>query len=131
VSDEAALRKAIDAWNTGGVDAFMEHVTADVEWHPPPGFLEGELFRGRDAVGAALGDQFGAVFTSGRLKVLEVIEAPNGWFIAAHHSVEGQASGMDLAWPVFLLLEFDGELISGIWAFLEREQAERQAGIDA
>ncbi len=129
MSDEDLLRGAIDAWNAGGVDAFLGHVTPDVEWHAPPGFPEGELWRGRDAVGAALREQFGAVFTSGRVELLEVTRGPHGWLLAGRHAVEGQASGMDLAWSMFLVFELEGELIGRIWAFLEREPAARQAGI--
>ena len=111
------------------MDGFLEHVTPDVEWHAPAGFPEGELWRGRDAVAGALHDQFGAVFTPGSVEVLEVTGGRHGWLIAAHHSVEGQASGMDLAWQIFLVLEVEGDLISRMWAFLERAPAARQAGL--
>ena len=130
MGDEDVIRTAIDAWNAGGVDAFLEHVTPDVEWHPPPGFPEGELFSGRDAVAAALSEQFKSVFSSGRVEVRSVTPGPAGWLVAAHHAVEGQASGMDLAWAVYLVLELEGELIRAMWAFLERDEAMRQAGID-
>jgi hypothetical protein len=129
MSDEDVIRTAIDAWNAGGVDAFMEYVTSDVDWHPPEGFPEGEMFSGRDAVTAALSDQFGAVFTSGRLDVRSVTPGPGGLLVAAHHEVEGQASGMELAWPVYLVFEFEGELIRRISAFLERDAAMHQAGV--
>ena len=129
MDEEAAIRAAIDAWNGGGVDAFLECVTDDVEWHAPPNFPEGELWRGRDVVGEALREQFGAVFSSGHVEVRDVTNGSRGWMLEAKHSVEGQASGMDLAWAVFLVLELEGELISRIWAFLEREPALRQAGL--
>ena len=123
------IRGAIDAWNEGGVDAFMEHVTADVEWHAPEGFPEGEVWAGRDAVAGALKDQFGTVFSSGRVEVRSVTRGPGGWLLAAHHSVEGQASGMDLAWSVYLVLELEGDLIRRMSAFLEHDAAMHQAGI--
>lgn len=129
MSEEAVIRSAIDAWNEGGVDAFLAHVTPDVEWHAPPNFPEGELWRGRDAVAGALHEQFGSVFSSGHVETREVTGGPQGWLVSARHSVEGQASGMDLAWAVYLVLEFEGELISRIWAFLEREPAAAQAGL--
>jgi hypothetical protein len=129
-SGEATVRAAIDAWNAGGVDAFLEHLTPDVEWHPPPGFPEGELFTGREAVAAALSEQFKAVFTSGRVEVRSVSSGTRGWLVGAHHEVEGQASGMDLAWRVYIVFQLEGDLISAMWAFLEREDALRQAGID-
>jgi len=128
--EEATIRAAIDAWNDGGVDAFLECVTDDVEWHAPPNFPEGELWRGRDVVAAALREQFGTVFSSGRVEVRNVTAGPSGWLLEAQHSVEGQASGMDLAWRVFLVLELEDELIRRMWAFLEREPAARQAGLD-
>ena len=129
MNDEQVLRAAFAAWNAGGVDAFMEHVTPDVEWHPPEGFPEGEVFHGRDAVAAALSDQFGAVFTSGRLDVRSVTPGPGGWLVAAHHEVEGQASGMNLDWPVYLVFELEGGRIRRFSAFLKRGAAERQAGV--
>ena len=129
MGDEDLIRTAIDAWNTGGVDAFLEHVTDDLEWHAPPNFPEGELWRGRDVVGAALREQFGSVFSSGTVEVRDVTAGPRGWLLEAQHTVEGQASGMDLAWPVFLVLELGGDLIRRMWAFLEREPATRQAGL--
>ncbi len=33
--------------------------------------------------------------------------------------------------PVYLVLELEGELIRRMWAFLERDDALRQAGIEA
>jgi hypothetical protein len=131
MNEEAVIRDAIDAWNAGGVDAYLEHVTPDVEWHAPQGFPDGDLWCGRDAVGAALKEQFGAVLTSGRVKVIRIESGSKGWLVTAHHSVEGQASGMDLAWEVFLVLELEGKLIRRMWAFLQREDGARQAGIDA
>ena len=130
MNEEATIRAAIDAWNGGGVDAFLECVTDDVEWHAPPNFPEGELWRGRDGVGAALREQFGTVFSSGRVDLRNVTGGSRAWLVEARHSVEGQASGMDLAWPVFLVLELEGDLIRRMWAFLEREPAARQAGLD-
>jgi hypothetical protein len=130
MSDEDAIRSAIDAWNAGGVDAFLEHVTPDVEWHPPPGFPEGDLFSGRDSVAAALSDQFEAVFSSGRVEIRSVTAGPAGWLVDAHHEVEGQASGMDLEWSIYLVFELERDLINQMWAFLERPEALRQAGID-
>ena len=37
MSDEDVIRSAIDAWNQGGVDAFLEQVSPEIEWRPPPG----------------------------------------------------------------------------------------------
>ena len=130
MSDEQVIRGAIDSWNAGGVDAFMDHVTPDIEWHAPQGFPEGEHWHGRDAVAGALSDQFKAVFTSGRVKIRSMKPGPGGWLVAIHHAVEGQASGMDLEWSVYVVFALEGDRIRKMSAFLKRDDALREAGLD-
>jgi ketosteroid isomerase-like protein len=44
------VRKAIDAFSRGDVDAFALLVTADIEWTTGLGAIEGEVFHGREGV---------------------------------------------------------------------------------
>ena len=48
MSEEQVIRDAVAAWNEGGVDAFLERVSPGIEWRPPPGFPQGDLWLGRD-----------------------------------------------------------------------------------
>ena len=42
--------RASRAWNDGGIDALLEYLDADVEWHPPSESMEPGVYRGHDGV---------------------------------------------------------------------------------
>ena len=41
MSEEQAIRDAMEAWSERGIDGLLELVAPDVEWHAPPGFTGG------------------------------------------------------------------------------------------
>jgi ketosteroid isomerase-like protein len=130
MSDEDVIREAVAAWNEGGVDAFLEHVSDDIEWRHPPGFPEGDRWRGREELRNQLHDQFDAVFDAGRVEVVSITRAPRGWLVPIRHSVQAQTSGMDLHWEAWFLMTVEGGLIKQNRVFLDRGQAEQTAGIE-
>jgi hypothetical protein len=127
MSDEEAIRRGIEAWNTG-VDEFVARMTMDVELHAPPHFPEGDTWNGREEVGAVLREMFGSVFKDVRYEVEDIARGRDGWLLRARESVT-QERGMRLEWEEHVVMQLDGELISGIWVFYDREDAERQAGL--
>lgn len=127
MNDEHAIRTAVKAWNTG-VDEFVELLAADVEFHAPPGFPDGDLIQGRDAVRSVLREMFGSVFTGVEYSLEDTTRGTGGWLLHARQSVD-QQRGMKLEWEEFVVMRFEGELISHLWVFYERESAERQAGL--
>jgi len=131
MSDEDVIRRAVAAWNEGGVDAFLEWVTDDIEWHHPTGFPEGDLWCGRDELRSQLHDQFDAVFDAGTVEVESITRVPRGWLVPIRHSVHARTSQMDLAWQAWFLMTVSGERISANQVFLNRGQAEQAAGIGA
>jgi ketosteroid isomerase-like protein len=130
MSDEDVIRAAVAAWNEGGVDAFLEYVTDDIEWRHPTGFPEGDLWCGRDELRSQLHDQFDVVFDAGTVEVVSITRAPQGWLVPIRHSVKAQTSHMDLQWAAWFLMTVEGDLIKENRVFLDREQAEQAAGIE-
>ena len=131
MSEREVIEAAITAWNEGGVDAFLEHVSPDVEWRPPPGFPQGDVWRGRDELARELRDQFGELFEPGKVEVKSVVSAPQGWLVAVRHDVQAQASGMDLWWDAWFVWTVENGLVARSLVFLHRDQAERAAGLKA
>jgi ketosteroid isomerase-like protein len=129
MSEEQVIRESVRAWNTDGVDAFLDYVSADVEWRHPTGFPEGDLWCGRDELRSMLHEQFDAVFDAGRVEVRSVMHAPGGWLVAIRHQVQAQTSGMDLEWEAWFLMTLKDGLITENRVFLHREAAEQAAGI--
>ena len=128
MSEEQRVRAAVTAWNTG-VDEFVACLAPDVELHPPAGFPDGDMWRGRDAVAAVLHDMFGSVFNSVTYEVEDMERTPRGWLLHARESVE-QQRGMKLEWTEWLLIELDGELISRLQVFYDRDTALKQSGLE-
>ncbi len=127
MSEEEAVQRALAAWNSG-IDAFIEVLSPDIEWHAPPGFPEGDYWQGRDAVAQVLRSVFGSVFSGARVAPAELIRGPGGWLLGGRQSVEHE-SGMALDWEEFVVIQFEGDAIRRAWVFPDRESALRQAGL--
>ena len=129
MSEEQAIRRAIEAWSERGVEGLLEVLAPDVEWHAPPGFTEGEVWHGRDAVAPVLREQFGSVFQMVRLEPSETVRGPGGWLVGGRVFATHD-SGMTLDWVSYAVMQFEHELVNRIWVFSDRESAVRQAGLD-
>ena len=129
MSDEDVIRGAVEAWNEGGVDAFLEHVSPGIEWRHPPGFPQGELWCGRDELSRELHDQFDEVFDSGTIEVRSIESTPGGWLIAMRHQTRASSSGLDLRWDAWHIWSIENGLIAVSQVFLDRGSAERAAEV--
>ena len=127
MTDREAIDAAVAAWNERGPDGFLEFMAPDVEWHAPPGFLEGDVFRGRDALAPLLREQFGSVFTDARMELREAIECPHGWLIEGHQTA--RHGGTEVDWQGWYVVHIENGLVQRMWVFMDREPAERQAGL--
>lgn len=129
MNDEDVIRSAVAAWNEGGVEAFLEHVAPGIEWRPPPGFPQGDLWRGRDELRRELQDQFGDVLEPGEVEVKSIEPVPAGSLVAVRHSVQGQASGMDLWWDAWFIWTVEDGKVAKSLVFLNEKAARRAAGL--
>ena len=129
MSDEEAIRTAVAAWNEGGVDAFLQHVSPGIEWRHPPGFPQGDVWRGRDELRREMQDQFEDLFSTGTVEVKAIERAPEAWLVSTRHSVQARSSGMDLWWDAFFVWTLEDGLITRSLVFLNRGAAERAAGL--
>jgi hypothetical protein len=129
MDEEAAIVAAVKAWNTG-VDEFVALMTPEVELHAPPGFPDGDLWQGRDAVAGVLHELFGSVFKDVTYEIEDSVRGPGGWVLHARESVK-QERGMKLEWEEWTVIQFDEKLIRGVWVFYDRKAALQQAGLEA
>jgi ketosteroid isomerase-like protein len=129
MGDEEVIRAAVASWNEGGVDAFLEHVSPAIEWRHTPGFPQGDVWLGRDELSREMHDQFDELYGSGTVVVKSTVSGPNGWLIAVRHTTQAQASGMDLQWAAWYVWTIEDGLIARSLIFLDREAAERAAGL--
>jgi hypothetical protein len=128
MSEEEEVRRILAAWNSG-IDAFVEFLAPDVEWYAPPGFPEGEVWRGRDAVAEVLRGVFGSVFTGHGVDPDEIVRGRDAWLLGGRQTVT-HGSGMTLEWEEFVVVQLEDGLVRRSWIFGDRESAARQAGLD-
>jgi ketosteroid isomerase-like protein len=92
------------AWNDGGVDAVLEYLDADVEWHAPGESMEPGVYRGHDGVRDYIG-RLGEVFPDRHAEPLAVIDVDDERVIlvvriAARMPHSGQEITADWAWLI-------------------------------
>lgn len=130
MQDEEVIRAAFGAWNEGGFDAFLDYLAPDVEWHAPPGYPEGEVWQGREAIAKDWKEQFDSVFSETSVVIEELIEAPRGWYSTTRAVAKAGASGMDLEWRNFFVSRVEEGKLKQVWVFFDAAQARREAGLD-
>ena len=131
MNDREAIEAAIAAWNEQGVEAFIDFLATDVEWHAPPEFPMGSVWRDRESLAPVIRDQFGprGVFTESTIALLAVKPGTQGWFVEMRQRGV-HPSGMDLDWPLWFVVQLEKAHAKRVWVFFDRESALRQAGID-
>jgi uncharacterized protein len=122
------VRRGYEAFNCGDIDAALEFLHPDVEWHtyivPGPG---GGIYRGHDGA-RELWDEARRIFGDFRNVPEEVFEV--GEHVVAYVSVEGVGarSGAAVQARIAHLYTFrDGRIVS-IRSFSDRGEAVRAAG---
>jgi ketosteroid isomerase-like protein len=108
------------AFSRGDVDAVLEWMDPDVEWHPPPTSLEPEALHGRDAVRAYLVPNF---FETQRAEPIEVTVEGNRVLVEARVQARGSGSGIEIDATSWHLYVFEGERVVRFAAYGDREQA--------
>jgi ketosteroid isomerase-like protein len=98
--------QVLRAFNDGGVDALVQYLDADVEWHPPPESMEPGIYRGHDGVRDYLG-RLAEIFEEQRVKPLEVIDVDDDHVISIVRVIgrsvySGIEINADWAWLITL-----------------------------
>ena len=75
------VRGSVLDWNERGVDAVLEHLDADVEWHPPSESMEPGIYRGHEGVRDYFGRLASVVYDQ-RVESVDVIDVDDNRVIA-------------------------------------------------
>ena len=129
MKEEEVIHAAFAAWNEGGFDAVLEYLAPDVEWHAPPGYPEGDVWHGREALAKDWRAQFDSVFSESNFEVVEITRTPHGWFLALRSAARAAASGMDLEWTSFFVGRLEEGKFKQVWLFFDRAEALQAAGL--
>jgi ketosteroid isomerase-like protein len=123
------VRRALDAYNAGDVDAFVDLFTDDGEVETDPRFPEGGTFSGREAVrrfiaGLHQGWQGGSAVTTKEMR-----PAGDSVLATLEWHATGERSGIDVSSDWFGLWTLRDGRIARLRFFYDRAQALEAAGL--
>ena len=126
-TDAAALvRRAYDAWNLKGLEAFATFLSERVELRDAPQLPDAALWRGRDSVLRRLEDVASAV-GGGWVELYELRPLARGILVEMEWKLDDRRRGSSIG-TVFHLVEVAEQRISSIRVFLEEREALAEAG---
>jgi ketosteroid isomerase-like protein len=89
------VRRTLEAFNTGGVEAALRYFDPEVEWLGPPEWLEKHLYKGHDGI-REIAALWGENFDEYRLDLEDAIDAGNNHVVALVHQ-RGRTKGGGVA----------------------------------
>jgi ketosteroid isomerase-like protein len=133
--DLEALRHVYDVWNEQGLD-----VVSRDHWHPEIELevsdnwalaLGGHRWTGRSAV-TAIYREAAATIEDATVELLELVEGRGEYLAVMHFQGTGEASGASVdSGPMYQVVRMRDGLVDRLSFFLDRQSAERAAGIRA
>jgi ketosteroid isomerase-like protein len=125
-----AVRRSLNAWNRGEVDAWMEPCHPEIEWFSAiAGRVEGTetVYRG-PAEMRRFWDEWHSVWDL-RIDLSEIRDLGDTVLALGRMRTRGAASGVNLESPVGYVFEFDGGLVRTMRAYLDRDEALEAVGL--
>jgi ketosteroid isomerase-like protein len=126
------VRRSVDGWNRGDVDAWLEAADPEIEWSSEIARRvegAGTVYRG-PAEMRRFWDEWHSVWSL-TIEVSEIRDLGDTVLILGRIRTHGKASGIDLEGPVAYVIEFDGDLIRKMWAYLDPTEALKAVGLSA
>jgi ketosteroid isomerase-like protein len=126
-----AMRKALDAWNRGDADGWLESVHPDVEWSSAIARrVEGSetVYRGHAEM-RDFWDEWRSVWDL-TIDIAEIRDLGDTVITIGHIRTHGKGSGVDLDSPVAYVAELDREgLVVKLRAYLDPSEALAAVGL--
>jgi ketosteroid isomerase-like protein len=125
-----AVRKSLDGWNRGDVDAWLKAAHPKIEWVSEIAMrLQGSetVFRG-PAEMRKYWDEWHSIWNV-KIEVSEIRDLGDVVVAIARLQTRGEASGIAIEQPVAWVFEFEGGLARRVRAYLEPREALEAAGL--
>jgi len=122
------VRRAIEAFSRGDVDAFADLTTSDLEWATGLGAIEGEIFRGREGIETYFGRLAGAwdefLFLPDEFRDLD-----DTVLVLGRLEGRGRGAGVPVDSPVGAVWDLRGGKVWRLRAYLDHAEALDAVGL--
>ena len=129
--DVEAFKRGLDTFNRRDVEALLEGLDPEVEWHPAlPVLVGGEatVYRGHGGVREMLRDLYEA-FDEIHFEISEIRDLGDRLVAIGRSRARGGASGADVESPIGFVTEFKNGKAISIRNYLDPEEALKSAGL--
>ena len=126
-----AFRRGLEAGNRGDVEALLEELDPEVEWHSAlHALLGGEqtVFRGHDGVREMMRD-LNEAFEEIHQEISEIRDLGDRLVAFGRSHARGKASGADVGTPIAFVTEFKNGKAISIRGYYDRNEALKAAGL--
>jgi len=126
-----AFKRAVEANNRRDVEAFLEELDPEVEWHPLlPVLLGGEATVDRGHAGVReLFDDIDQAFTEFRVEMSEIRDLGDRIVAIGRMRARGRESGAETESPWHYVVQYENGKATLIRTYLERKEALDAAGL--
>jgi ketosteroid isomerase-like protein len=124
------IRRNLDAWNRGDLDAFLETAGPDIEWTSELAtrFEGGErVFRGTDGL-REYWHEWHALWTV-TIEIDRIHDLGETILVIAQVRTRGEASGVDLEGQVAYVYELEGDAFTRVRSYLDPQAALEAVGL--
>jgi ketosteroid isomerase-like protein len=119
------------AFNEGGTEAVVPYYSEEFEWHMPDGWLEKDVYRGRDGIRELANAWFGQ-FDEYRWDEIELSEIDADRILGLYQMRgTSKGSGVPAEQPIGLILTFREGLIVRVDSFFGWDEARSAADVRA
>ena len=126
------IRRAVEAWNSDDLDAFLAELDAQVEWHPSiEPALEGRetTYRGHEGARRAWDEYRGEAWGGLTAQIEEIRDLGDSVLVLGHLDVTGRTTGLEFGEELGMLVIFRGGKILRSQDFLSHAEALEAAGL--
>ena len=128
-----AVQRALQAWNTDDLDAYLAELDPEVEWHPSiePALEGGETaYRGLDGARKAWDDYRGGAWERLTAHAQDIRDFDDSVLVLGHIDLTARTTGIEFSQEVGLLMTFRGAKILSSHDFLSHAEALEAAGLE-
>lgn len=125
-----AVRRALDGWNRGDVDAWVESAHPDIEWFSAiKGRVEGDntVYRGV-AETRRFWDEWHAIWEL-TIELSDIRDLGDTVLALGRMQARGDGSGIDIESPIGYVFEFEGGVVRRARSYLNPRQALEAVGL--
>jgi ketosteroid isomerase-like protein len=126
-----AFKRGVDAFNRGDIEALLEVIDPEVEWHDVFGQMlggEATAYRGHEGVRELFGDLSGA-FAELHTEYSEIRDPGDRIVAIGHIRTRGSESGAETESPLWTISQWKNRKLTRLRTYLDPKEGREAAGL--